>query len=375
MENVSIVDMGVVLTIFISISMMAFMYCMRSFDRKLRMRFILMVVALLIAALAFVADDYLNYYSEIQNLRYITKIVKDAAEGFIELQAVLILEDCKSVRRIVAYCFPFVVTTLILATAPINPNVFYFTEDHQYVRGNLAYLIYAEGLVYAAEMLWICIKKWREGHQRDAIIVVVMIAEIVVGVFLEERHIFHSGIISTAALGVLFLYMYIYALRYNVDSVSHCLKRRCFYSDAARYGGHTMAVVSMDLNDLKLINDNYGHKAGDVALLTFANTVKSVMSKKFILYRTGGDEFMLLGLRTTKDEAKELIGNIRAALEPTGYTCSFGVAMYRAGDDFDEIVVKADKAMYADKKAYKKDNKRKHSRKNEAFTLIEKEAE
>ena len=159
------------------------------------------------------------------------------------------------------------------------------------------------------------------------------------------------------------MYMYMYAARYNIDSVSRCYKRRCFYADAERHSKNKMAIISMDLNDLKYvsidmdglkyINDNFGHKAGDIALLTFAEVCRSVKPSKFILYRTGGDEFMMLGIKATKDEAETLIHDIRLKLQETPYTCSFGINMYNPSDDFDDVVVKADQAMYEDKRMYK----------------------
>ena len=133
-----------------------------------------------------------------------------------------------------------------------------------------------------------------------------------------------------------------------------------------------MIIISMDLNDLKYINDNFGHKAGDIALLTFAEVCRSVKTNKFILYRTGGDEFMILGIKATMDEAKELVELIKEKLAETPYTCSFGIHEYKPGDDFDAVVVKADKAMYEDKSIYKASkHKRSHSRSDEYDSRLE----
>lgn len=144
-----------------------------------------------------------------------------------------------------------------------------------------------------------------------------------------------------------------YAEYYNVDSITKCLKRRCFYSDGVRHRRHNFSVLSMDLNNLKYINDNFGHSAGDDALKTFANICKKSKSSKFVLYRTGGDEFMMLGLGASYEETVEVVNRIKQELEGTPYTSSYGIAMYRARDDFDEIVEQADRAMYSDKKQFK----------------------
>ena len=112
--------------------------------------------------------------------------------------------------------------------------------------------------------------------------------------------------------------------------------------------------------------------AGDIALLTFAEVVRSVKTNKFILYRTGGDEFMILGIKATEDEAKELVELVKEKLTETPYTCSFGIYPYKPGDDFDAAVVRADKAMYEDKSAYKASkSKRSHSRSDEFESRLE----
>lgn len=188
---------------------------------------------------------------------------------------------------------------------------------------------------------------------RDKFIILFMIIVIGLGALHETAGVFNNCLIPSCAISLLFLYMYMYAERYNVDSVSKCYKRRCFYSDAEKYGKHSLAIVSMDLNDLKMLNDNYGHKAGDIALLTFAEVCRSVKPKNFILYRTGGDEFMMLGIKATLADTEALVRRIKERLTDTPYASSFGIYMYDPSEDFDAAVIKADQAMYEDKRAYK----------------------
>ncbi len=199
----------------------------------------------------------------------------------------------------------------------------------------------------------ILIKDIERNNKSDMAVIAFVILVFIVGFILELTMVFKNCIFPSASVAILFLYTYMYAERYNYDSVSKCYKRRCFYSDAAKYSKTNFSVISMDLNDLKFINDNYGHKAGDIALLTFAEVCRAVKQNKFILYRTGGDEFMFLGIKATLDESEELVSAVRNKLKETPYTCSFGISMYTPGTDFDDVVVKADQAMYDDKRAFK----------------------
>ena len=357
---------GSFLAVVICFSLLAFIVFMRSFDKKLRSRFVAMVVTLIFAIAAFAIDEYLATFTYPVAWRYVTKLVKIVAEGFIQVQAVLVMDAKASKRRKFAYIMPFVLFSTIYCTSPWHDLVLSFDDANNMVLGSLAPLVYLQGLTYGALMLWICFSKWKNGHRNDAAVIIFMMLMVAIGTICESIGIFYNSTLATAAVAIMIMYMYMYAERYNVDSVTQCFKRRCFYSDGAKYSRHSMAVVSMDLNDLKYINDNFGHKAGDIALQTFAQICKDSISSKFIFYRTGGDEFMMLGIKASQAEAEEVIAEIKAKLESTPYSSSFGIAMFKYGDDFDEIVIKADQAMYKDKKEYRiSHTKRGTSRENQ----------
>ncbi|MCR5416527.1 MAG: GGDEF domain-containing protein [Pseudobutyrivibrio sp.] len=350
----------------IGVSMLLFITSMRSFDYILRQKFIFIFTILLIALASVTADEYLQEMGNTVALRYVTRIVKFICEGFLEMEALMIIDTNRTKKKTILYSIPFIVASIIKCLAPLSDKIFYFDANNQYTRGILGNVIFIEGAIYAILILLISAKKWRDGYTRDAFIMTVITFMIFIGVALEEKKIVYNGTLCTSALGLVFIYIYIYAERYNVDSVSKCYKRRCFYSDASKYSKTNLAIISMDLNDLKYINDNFGHKAGDIALLTFAEVVRSVKTNKFILYRTGGDEFMILGIRASREEAEELVEAIRNRLDDTPYSSSYGIAMYKPGDDFDEVVVRADKAMYTEKRDFKENStKRRRSREDD----------
>lgn len=366
------VDGGTYLGFIICITLLMFILIMRSFDRKLRSQFLRVDIAMILALGAGALEMELLEIGGSTTLLYASLLVKYILEGYMELSIVQIVGREYQKSRLKVLWLPFILISLVLCLAPFSTAIFNFDKVNGFSRGPLGYLIFIEAGIYMLMGMAICVKKWSTGYQRDALIILFMLAVVSTGVFLEEANIYENCTLTSSSIGVLFVYVYMYAERYNVDSVSMCYKRRCFYSDAAKYAKSEMAVISMDLNDLKYINDNFGHKAGDVALLTFAEVCRSVKSNKYILYRTGGDEFMILGIRVSKAEAEGLIATIRAKLQETPYTCSFGLQMYKPGDDFDDVVVQADKAMYDDKSIYKASKtKRSHARSIEYDEKVE----
>lgn len=372
MNNVLAIDGGTYLGFVICVTMLLFIMAMRAFDTKMRTSFVHLVVAMLIAFIAAVADMKLATLSNPSNLRYIAKSVKYISQGIMEyfVLVIVVREFSDTIKKWLVV--PFVIMVMVVITAPFNPLVYSFTADNHFVRGPLGNIVFIQGAIYVIIAMLTCIHKWFDGYQKDATVILFILFMVCVGVVLEENHIFPNCALESSALGTLFLYIYNYAERYNVDSVSRCFKRRCFYADGKKYSRSEMMIISMDLNDLKFINDNYGHKAGDIALLTFAEVVRSVKTNKYILYRTGGDEFMILGIKATMEEARELVDLIKEKLKETPYTCSFGIYGYKPGDDFDAVVVKADKAMYADKSTYKASkNLRSHARNEQYDSRLE----
>ena len=364
-ENL-LLDSGIFLAVAINISMLLFIFSMRSFDYKLRQRFIMIFVVLLIGLASVTADNYLSRLPDAVNFRYFTMIVKILCGGYVEYGILCALINSAEKKITFLCAMPYIICSIILLTTPFTHFIFYIDANNELHRHNLGIFVILEGAIYATLIMIICAKKWRDGYTRDAFIIMVITIMVACGIVFEEIELMINSGLCVGSVGVLFIYMYTYAERYNVDSVSKCFKRRCFYSDATKFAKSKLAIISMDLNDLKFINDNYGHKAGDIALLTFAEAIRRVKTNKFILYRTGGDEFMILGIKTSKEEAEELVRMIKETLEETPYSSSYGIYMYNPGDDFDAAVVKADQAMYADKRDYKASHtKRSHSRDEE----------
>lgn len=123
----------------------------------------------------------------------------------------------------------------------------------------------------------------------------------------------------------------------------------------------TIAVLMMDLDHFKSINDTYGHEAGDVALKQVGEVLKSSVRAGDVAARYGGEEFVLLLLNNiSQEDAKKRaetilkkIANltINYGAERIGQiTISIGIAMYpKDGRKFDELIANADKALYSAK--------------------------
>lgn len=128
---------------------------------------------------------------------------------------------------------------------------------------------------------------------------------------------------------------------------------------ASRHGG-TLAVIFIDLDDFKEINDAHGHEAGDEVLRTIANRLRDGSREADTVSRHGGDEFLCLltemGDREAMDAIASKIGSaIRAPCRTGGreltVEASLGIAVFpRDGDSVEALLDSADRAMYEAKR-------------------------
>jgi diguanylate cyclase (GGDEF)-like protein len=115
-----------------------------------------------------------------------------------------------------------------------------------------------------------------------------------------------------------------------------------------------LTLVLFDLDDFKLINDQYGHSAGDKALQIVCSTASQFLQNNEVIARFGGDEFVLLLPNKNIDKAQKLIEVIKnkiheIKIDATLLSSSFGIAEIMENEDFKSLFNRADKALYQSK--------------------------
>jgi diguanylate cyclase len=117
------------------------------------------------------------------------------------------------------------------------------------------------------------------------------------------------------------------------------------------------AVLLLDLDGFKAVNDSFGHSVGDLLLVEVARRLRSVIRETDTVSRLGGDEFALVVLDATNEQVLDVADRVRAALSSPvhvgGQSCwvsaSVGVCFAERGQDADTLLRDADTAMYAAK--------------------------
>jgi diguanylate cyclase len=148
----------------------------------------------------------------------------------------------------------------------------------------------------------------------------------------------------------------------QMDPLTEALNRHAFHSLLRRpeNGQENTAtsgsVAVLDIDNLKPINDTLGHTVGDKAIRAVARAMRSLVRADDMLFRWGGDEFLVLMFKLPQPDASRRIAKLNKILdencerwigESVKVTVSFGVAGFTSLTDLGQAIEQADKAMYA----------------------------
>lgn len=153
------------------------------------------------------------------------------------------------------------------------------------------------------------------------------------------------------------------------DDLTSLYSRRAFFALAnqqirlTRRKGHGLLLFFADVDNLKEINDRYGHREGDLALVRVANALQRTFRISDILARLGGDEFAVLALEASDEDEAAILNRLQkhireSSVKEPRYTLSVSVGMARfdprRGASLGDLLAEADQSMYEVKRVRSK---------------------
>jgi diguanylate cyclase (GGDEF)-like protein len=184
----------------------------------------------------------------------------------------------------------------------------------------------------------------------------------------DDQHIIE--LFAYEVINVIKLYQSMEKVNYFMhhDILTHSFNRHYFNKflekklEEAEIKNTALTLITMDLNNLKITNDTYGHECGDKLLTAFASGIKKGIRSTDCFARYGGDEFQLLLVDLNHEEVEALVNRTKEYFECHPLknnnhliyiSFCYGIANFPEDEQtFDGLISKADQYMYVQKKAF-----------------------
>jgi len=140
----------------------------------------------------------------------------------------------------------------------------------------------------------------------------------------------------------------------TTDSLTGALNRVAYKKDILVFDEEKpeeFSCIYIDVNELHIRNNKYGHAAGDEMLIYIANSLKEVFFGQYI-YRMGGDEFLVFAKKTSHETIKQSIETFVEQLKTKGYNVAIGISHRNQNTNCEEMVREAEIRMYEAKAQY-----------------------
>lgn len=254
-------------------------------------------------------------------------------------------------KRLLLLLIPEFVCVPLFFTSQWTHLIFYFHDYNAYSSGvpGLQYLPYLLFGFYAVVMAVRNFKYFSKSTSSARSVMAYIIFFPLIGVILYKALETDRDYNALFTSSIVLYYMYVYIHMSKIDPLTSLLNRQSYYKAIQSNSRSVTGVVSVDMNDLKYLNDNLGHEAGDNALQSVSEIMLECSGQKGTPYRVGGDEFIILYADASEAEIAQAVSDMREKMEGTEYMCAFGYSMRQPGETIADSIRLSDGRMYEDK--------------------------
>lgn len=269
-----------------------------------------------------------------------------------------LLRDRKDIKRKIILALPLFVNMVFLLISPACGIVFKFTETNIYVSGPLRALPFIVGLIYLVIFFVINAVQSAGNKKMTLTISVAVVFMSATACYLESVADLRGTLPLVYIVGMILYYSYFFMDYYIRDVLTGAYQRNKFDIDVKTDGYRYFIII--DINGLKIINDEMGHRHGDRALSYFGEMTRSVLPERAKFYRIGGDEFAILYPKAREDDVKKLMEKVKSEVDgdEVPFSFSYGYTEFNKSDEFNAAYKSADQMMYKNKEAFWKEYNR-----------------
>ena len=319
-------------------------------EKKIIIRMYFLIGMIFLLSIVVFVEFYFADQVEYKILRTVLMAIRYSATPLILAQISMTL-----IKRLRWFIFiPAFLLVILNFISIFTGVVFSINDENTLVRGVLWLVPYIMVGLYSVFLIYLLIKR---SNKRMMEIVPIVFLAFSFGSGLILPFIFrdaYAPLFSVTIAIALFAYYEFSVLQLTKkDSLTGLLNRHAYYADVSNDPRSITALISIDMNGLKKINDNIGHAAGDEALLTLGLCFARPLGHRQSAYRVGGDEFIIVCRKTFKDDVLKIVEKIKKYVSETDYSCSIGYSFNFEGDKtVADLLKESDKMMYEEKEKY-----------------------
>jgi diguanylate cyclase (GGDEF)-like protein len=288
---------------------------------------------------------------------------------YIFIHRWVVPEQFISKKRYLIWFIPVIVNFIITVLSPIYGFVFYINSFNVYQRGEL--FIVSSAIIYiylVLSFILILIQKNKIVKYEFLPLFVFGLLPLIGGLL---QTLFYGILLmwSSAAFSLVLVYNFLQQRMVNLDNLTGVWTRGSFdyymSKKIEKDKKQKFGAIFIDLDDLKKINDEYGHFEGDYAIKTAAMLIKSSIRKTDILARFGGDEFVIVLETDSLEVLERTINRINLCFKEFNkgsekkyiLGCSFGGDIFNSEyESIEEFLNHVDNLMYQNKRRKKESN-------------------
>lgn len=271
-----------------------------------------------------------------------------------------------SYKKQAALLIPVIVNFIIIALSPIYRYVFYIDSNNVYHRGHFFAVTATVTFLYLIYSFIVIIRHRKSFIRSEFLSLISFGIFPAIGGILQS--IFYGALLmwSFSAFSLIILYIYLQLRMVQMDYLTGAWTResyeRYIQQKFRRRSDLEFGAIFIDLDDLKNINDKFGHQEGDFAIKTLVHLIKGILKKTDFIARLGGDEFIVIVENTSKEKLKKVIDKIKNKLnqynKKSGKSylldCSFGADICNSDfDSLEQFLKHLDNLMYNNKRSKK----------------------
>lgn len=319
-------------------------------EKKVIMRMYALIVEVLLLSIIVFAEFYMSGKAEFLKIRTVLTAIRYSATPFLVAQIIFTINKKQRWHIFI----PAIILTLLDLSSIFTGVVFSFSDDNKMQHGPLWLLPYIVVGLYCIFLVYLMIK-YSTKQQTERIPIIFFCFAFFSGIvmpFLIGSD-YSQLFCATIAIAMFVYYVFLILQVTKKDPLTGLLNRQAYYSDISAEPEEITALVSIDMNGLKTINDTEGHIAGDKAISTLGSCLFRAVKRKQTVYRVGGDEFVIVCRKTPEEDVKELTARIHKLVSETPYSCSVGYGYSSDGKKpVDALLCESDENMYAEKQLY-----------------------